>query len=739
MSRPFAVIGFTVLFTIALLFKFDIGVTVAALAVFSVALILGLLIKSLRNNSTFICSVLSVILSCLLLLGTNEFLYVPAISYNGKTCNIIAELISEPEFEYGNCYYLARIKEIDCEEVDLKARLVFSAAPDTEPYDYVSGRFTFYIPGESNDVSLSINKSNGVFIGAYPYENEYSFISVPESEKPFGKIITDIRNSIRNAVYRVLPNENGALAVALLIGDKSGISSEILNDFNFIGISHIICVSGYHLSLWSMLVYELLRKTRIGNRLSSLLTVIPVILFMFISGMTYSVIRAGIMTIVYLLSNVFLRKPDSLNSLGFSLMIIAVFNPFAMGYASLQLSALATAGIILYSEFFSHLIDERIKKINIKPIRKCLYTVTSTFMVTLSATAFTLPVSLMLYNRFNFMVFASNIVAVPISGLCMILCAFGSLIGCISTSIINVPGYFGGKLCEFLTVFSEKLSEIRFTSFNIESDETSVIIISLFLICVFSLLLAYYGKSYPKLTFALCSIVFTVLIITFSLTEKTFTKIRVVDCGNGTSVLVCKNDELLLLGCGGTDFSGAYNICYAVDESGNDLNSVIFPDDSSNSSSYFGSVIKNLSPDEIYCDLYPHEFIPILKNCLVKSFDHKKAVKNFDIKCLTYDGKSFSYVANEDMSALVLFDPVTDFSSIPEKFRKADIVITRNDYPDEVEKIGASIIVVNAENKRGVILQNELSDIGLNCVATAGCGDIIIKADKGNISLYRDG
>ncbi len=738
MSRPFAVIGFTVFFTIALLFKFDIGVTVAALTVFSVALILGFLIKSLRNNSTFICSVLSVILSCLLLLGTNEFLYVPAISYSGKTCNIIAELISEPEYEYGNSYYTARIREIDYEEVDLKARLVFSAVPDAEPYDFVQGKFTFYIPGESNDVSLSVNKSDGVYIGAYPFENEYEFISVPESEKPFGKTVIDIRNGIRDAVYRILPNENGALAIALLIGDKSGISSDIINDFGFIGISHIICVSGYHLSLWSMLVYELLRKTGMGNRTASLLTVFPVIIFMFISGMTYSVIRAGVMTVVYLLSNVFLRKRDSLNSLGFALMLIAVFNPFAMGSASLQLSALSTAGIIFYSEFLSDAIEEKISTIKIKFIRRCLYSLTATFMVTLSATAFSLPVSLTLYNRFNFMVFASNIIAVPVSGLCMVLCAIGAMIGCISTSIINVPAYFGGKICEFLIELSEKFSRIKFLFFNIESDETSVIVISLFLICVFSLLLAYYGKAYPRLTCILCSIVFTVLIMTFSLTEKSLTKIRVVDCGNGTSVLLSKNDETVMLGCGGNDFMGSYNIGYALEETGNELNSVIFPDSDYNSSSYLGNIIKSFSPVEICCDSFPTDLSPLLNRYRVKEFDNEKHFDYFDITSSYLDKKAFSYVENEDLSALILFDPISDVSSIAEKFRKADVIITRNDYPIGIEQLGAALVVVNAENSRGVTLQTELADFGINFVATAGCGDIIIKADNGNISSYRE-
>lgn len=725
-------------FTIALLFKIKTGVTVAALAVLSVALVVVLLIKPVRKNRVIPCSLASAILACILLLTSVNFYYNPAVAYKGKTCDISATLISEPEYEYGNCYYTAKVYKIDSLDTDLKLRLTFSSVPDAEPYDEIHGKFTFYIPGESNDASLTANVSNGIFIAAYPSGDDYEVIAVPESEKPLGKTIIDIRTAIKNAVYSILPNEYGALAVALLIGDKSGLSAETLSNFSFIGISHIICVSGYHLSLWSMLVYELLRKTRMGSRLSSVICIFPVIFFMLISGMTYSVIRAGIMMLVYLISNVFFRKRDPLNSLGFSLMLIAVFNPFAMGSASLQLSALATAGIILYSEYFAPKTEEVIGKIKIDFLRRFVRSAFSTLAVTFAATAFTLPVSLSLYNRFNFIVFAANLIAVPISGLCMVLCAFGAVIGCFTESLINLPAYFGGSIARFIIWFSDKFAEFKLLSFNIEKDETAVIIISVFLICFFSLLLAYYGKAFPRLTCTICSVVFVVSILTFSLTERSITKLRVVDCGNGTSVVLSKGNESILIGCGGTEFLGNFNLCNAVVETGNDLKAVILPDSDEKSCAYFTDVINEFRPSEIYCDGIPSYSEPLLKNADMNGFEDEKNFLNFDILCVSVNGKSAVLIENEDAVVLVLFDPIKDISQLPEKFQRADVVITRSDYPAGIEKFGSVLTVINAENSRGVILQNEIEKIGINCAATAGCGDIIIKADDRCISSYRE-
>ena len=738
MSRPFAVIGFTVFFTIALLFKFQTGVTVAAIAVFSVALVVALLIKSIRNNRVVPCALVSAIIACLLLHSSVQFLYLPAVSYKGRTCDISAVLISEPEYEYGNCYYIARATQINSEKVDLKLRLVFSSVPDAEPYDEVKGKFTFYVPGESNDAALSSNISNGIFIAAYPYNNEFNVVSVPNNRKPFAKTIIDIRTEIKNAVYRILPNEYGALAVALLIGDKSGLSSETLNNFSFIGISHIICVSGYHISLWSMVFYELLRKTRINNRISSMICILPVVLFMFISGMTYSVIRSGIMMIIYLLSNVFLRKRDPLNSLGFALTIIAVFNPFAMGSASLQLSALATAGIIIYSDNIADKYEEIIGRIKHGFIRKPIHSIISVLMVTFSVTAFTLPVSLSLYNRFNFIVFIANLIVVPLSGVCMVLCALGALTGCFITSLINIPAYIGGLISQFLIWFSDYLSEFKVLSFNIEKDETAVIIISVFLLCVFAVLLAYYGKAFPRLTVILCSFIFVTSLISFSVSEKKITNIYVTDCGNGTSVVLSKKYETVLLGCGGTEFLGSYNLCNAADKTGNDLKAVIFPDSDVESSSYFLNVINELHPENVYCDGYPEDSKLLLKNTDVFRFEEEKDFSCFDITCETLNGKSFAMIKNEDVSLIVLFDPVNDIDELPDGFRNADVIISRNDYPDGIEKTGSVLTVINTDNSRGIIIQNELENIGINCVATAGCGTLRIKADDGCVSSYRE-
>lgn len=738
MKRPFAVIGFTVFFTIALLIDTETGVTAAALIAYAAALVIALLIRRVREQRVFPCAFASGAVACALLLATVNFLYLPAASLNGKTCDMTAVLTSEPEIEYGNYYYTAKASSIDGEAVDLKLRLTFSSHPDAEPYDEISGRFTFYIPGSSSMEALNSYKSNGFFIAAYPNHDAFSVKNIPDGEKPAGKRIIDIRNAIENAVYRVLPDERGALAVALITGSKSSLPTEVLSDFRTVGISHIICVSGFHISLWSMLVYELLRRFKFGNKISSIVSSLAVVAFMLIAGMTYSVARSGIMMLIYFFSDIIMRKRDSANSLGFALLVIALFNPFAMGSVSLQLSALATLGIILYSQCVAPRFEKTFLKISIKPLRMALQSIFTTLMLTAAATAFTLPVSLSIYNSFNFITFFANIVAVPIASVCMILCAAGAAIGSVFAAAFNLPAFFGGLLSDFLIRFARFAADIDLFSFRISGDESAIVVCAVLTVCVFSLLMAYCGRPMPVLTAVVCGVVFTSSLLFFSFNGQRGTRINVIDCGNGTSVVVSSGGENLLLGCGGTEFLGPMSISDALRSVGGNADVFVVPSSDEAFSGYLNNVLSEFVPSRIFFESLPDGSDLLLKNTEKAGLTDVFNSENFSVKYIKHQNKYCSFVKTKDISLLICFDPIDKISSLPEEFCSADVMITRNDYPDGTENSGYGFVVINAENERGIVLQNELSSRGVRCAATAGCGNIIIKAENGVISAFRE-
>lgn len=736
MPRPFALIGFTVFFTLSILYELQTGATVAALAVFSAALVVTLLIKKIRKAKVFTVAAVSGLLSCVLLICSNIFIYQPVASFAGRTCELNAVITSEAEMNYGNYYYDARVTEIDGQKADFGIRLTFSTPPEADAYDSVSGRFTFYLPGSSSSELLSANKAKGVYIAAYPDTEDYSVIE-NDGGNFIGRKIIGLRNLIKKSVYRILPNEYGGLAVALILGDKSGVSRETLSDFNAVGITHLICVSGLHLSLWSMLVLNIFRKTGLNEKLAAVISAVFVVLFMLVAGMSHSVVRAGIMMLVYLLSILLSRKSDSLNSLGFAITVIALANPFSIGAVGLQLSVLSCLGLILYSQMLRPKIDELLDKIKNNILRKSLNIFSAAFSVTAAASAFTLPVTLRLYGSFNFAVFAANFLCVTAAGICMVLCMLGAVFGALLSDVFNVFGFFGGMFCKYIFAVSEFISRFDFLTFRMERDKAILLICGILLLSALAVLLSYFKKAKPILSVILCTAVFCTGLLVFSSGEREETRIRVIDVGNGTSVLMDFKGETVLFGCGGTLYSGSYDTVKAIEDIGG-LDYLAFPDDEKSNSAYALNVLKCTEPKAVSFDALPSGAELLLGRIETYPFDKPVFSDNIEIRSVNAENSCCVLAKTQDISVLICFDPVKSLSALPEEFQSADLLITRSDYPIDLADHGVSYTVINAENSRGILLQNELASKGIKSVSTAECGDIIIRADNGDISIYRD-
>lgn len=735
MKRPFAVIGLTIFFVTAFLFEFETGVTVTAFAVFAVALVVSLLFRSIRKHRFLPTFFASGALACVLLFVSVNYVYLPVLSYDGRmNCNVKAELISLPEYRYGNCYYEARAVSVNGEETDFKVRLVFSTPPEAEPYDMVEGKFNLFALGTSSEDAVKSYKAKGIWLGGYPINDTYSVISIPEDEKPLAKKIIDLRVLIKEGLYRILPDERGDLAVALTIGDKSGLSDEIYSDFNTIGITHVICVSGFHLSLWSMFILKILKKTGINKRLASVLAGAGVVFFMFIAGFTYSVIRAGIMMLVCLLGDIIMRRSDSLNSLGFALMITALYDPFAMGSVSLRLSALATLGIILYTGYISKNVDNLIEKIKNNNIQKSVKSVVSSLMITVSAMAFTMPVSLSLYGRHNFISIAANLVIVPVAGMSMVVSSLGAFCGAFIPSDFNIFAAVSKILLKFIIKSAEILERYDFLEFEVNDEKMMILFIGIFVFCIITVFISQLRKPVYPLAALLCCVMFSVSMVFFSVSESKETKITVFECENSEAVLVSYNGENMLLGCGGKDFFDAVQIADRISDTGDGLDTVVVPYLKDNSDENLMNILSAYKPERIYADSLPDDAYLLLENCEKHPFSSLSSTKNITAESVKIGDISCVAVKTDDVSVLVCFDPVFRYESLPEHFKDTDIIISRASFPAGIKTDTESVLVLSAEKNRADIISENCIRQGVECYATGG-KNIVIRALDGSISV----
>lgn len=163
--------------------------------------------------------------------------------------------------------------------------------------------------------------------------------------------VAEIRDKLSAMIKSHTSAEAGGITSAVLLGDKSGIYDSVKRDFRRLGISHLLVISGTHFSVIVTMAENYMKKLKLKRKVRSILNIGIILFFMAVTGMTPSVVRAGVMHILAQLSVLVSRKPHTLNSFAISGCIILLINPLAAADCGLQLSFAATYSCIMVKMF----------------------------------------------------------------------------------------------------------------------------------------------------------------------------------------------------------------------------------------------------------------------------------------------------------------------------------------------------------------------------------------------------
>ena len=144
--------------------------------------------------------------------------------------------------------------------------------------------------------------------------------------------------------------ENGQYAVvaAMVLGDKSALTKELKDVYSVTGASHVLALSGLHLGI----IYSLLSLLIVGRRwqmISQMLIVLCIWAFVFLVGMSTSVVRSATMLTVYALLSLGYRDKMSVNTLAFTAIVMLIVNPLSLYDIGFQMSFMAVFAILVLS------------------------------------------------------------------------------------------------------------------------------------------------------------------------------------------------------------------------------------------------------------------------------------------------------------------------------------------------------------------------------------------------------
>ncbi len=253
------------------------------------------------------------------------------------------------------------------------------------------------------------HRADKVFLQAYPIAFDEEAMTVTSPPRSWRTVLSPLRERLHASIRQRLSGEEGALLAGICLGEKNSISQETISAFRRAGLAHILVVSGLHLSTISAAVYYLLRALLPNRRLAACLSMATVGFFMALIGFTPSVVRAGVMCLVMLGGQLFLRRADGLNSMGLALLLLLAANPYCLLDVGLQLSFGAAGGVL-------YLMSPLTKKLRTLPMPTFLV---NGLAVTLAATLPILPLLAFYFGEVSVVSPLANLLAVFPAGVAL--------------------------------------------------------------------------------------------------------------------------------------------------------------------------------------------------------------------------------------------------------------------------------------------------------------------------------
>ncbi len=696
MKRPLALIGLTALLVLAVCFYADLLVVQILVTLSFAGLIVSLSVKRIRKAVSPLVFFSAVLIT---VLGFNLFseLYVLPLqnSFDDEEHLVVATLKEEGTYWRGKNFYELKVKSVDGTPRKFKMML---SSPDAIMCE-VGDILTFN--GVLNSESYGGYLSNRCYLYSSVYSETFVTVEKANHHPPYYYAVK-LRDKIRTAFYMELDYDNAALATAVILGDNSGFTDEVKDNIRKAGLSHVTVVSGLHLSIITMMYMKTFGRLFKNKYVSVGVTMMLVLFFLCLTGFGKSSIRAALMLLVLLVSRLFNRQGDSVNSLGLAAIIMCVTNPYVVGDVGVLLSFSATFGIVAFSKGLEGFITKPLPAVEdsfCKPFNKAVRKIAELFSVTFTAVIATLPVTVMFFGKVSLVQIASNMLVVPFVQWFMIAAAFIAVlhyIPCmgIVTQVFAFICDLLGHIMLSLTGFFASLPMAY-----VKADYDFVLFWIFASVALFLLIhvLRRNGRGLYIICGILSVMIFISGILAYGITGNDAMTMHIYPAYNGQAVILNSSQGNVILACSGKYFDSGY-ILRELELMDTDGRILIASSQDNTAFENAADILLEFDYDRVL--MYDNaKGISEFENVTYCGNDGTTVIDLWNMANLIVVSKGdavYEYLEYGETSVLIL-PTKGDVSDVPERFRNPDVLITSG-LIDNMELLSFETLIANGKS-----------------------------------------
>lgn len=252
-------------------------------------------------------------------------------------------------------------------------------------------------------------------------------------------VVATMRRKFTAGLNSALPEPAASFALGLLIGQRTTLPDEVKQDLLMVGLTHIVAVSGYNLTIILHASQRLLARR--SKRLTTGLSLGLMVFFVLLTGASASIIRAAVVSTLSIVASYYGRRFKPLNLLALAAAITAWFSPFYIwGDASWYLSFLAFFGILVLAPPLQNKLPERWRHSLLVGVA----------LESVCAEIMTLPYVLYSFGQMSLVGLPANVLVVALVPLAMLLSTIAGLAGMLLPTLTGWLAWPGKLVLDYM-------------------------------------------------------------------------------------------------------------------------------------------------------------------------------------------------------------------------------------------------------------------------------------------------